>query len=90
MRKNMQLDWPNVKAASLLCNNDFCEHKTGTEAHPTKEQLIQHVTPTVTSCFGDRVGETLAKPLLWAASNPEHAERLSAGWSKRLVVVSTL
>ena len=76
----MQLDWPDVKTASLLCSNGICKHKIGMlEASClTKEWSIQCVTPTVASSFGDQVGETLAKSLLWAAFNRVHAERLPA------------
>ena len=80
-----QLTWPDVNCASRLCFKGVCKYIVKEEAGITDEWLCQHVTPRISSSFGNRVGATLAKPLLWGAFHPIWSESVHASIRIRIV-----
>ena len=73
---NYQLTWPDVNCATRLTFKGVCKYKIKEDAGLTDEWLCQHVTPHITSVFGNKVVAILAKPLLWACFSKTFSERV--------------
>jgi hypothetical protein len=63
---DIQLDWPDVNAASKLCVGGICVYKVKDGSGIADEWLAKEVAPAISESFGDKVRQILAKPLLWA------------------------
>ena len=70
----IQLDWPDINAASRLCHRGVCVYKERDDSSVTDQWLAASVTPAIRGAFGDRVAVILAKPLLWACYDANAAD----------------
>ena len=82
---DIDLPWPDVKAASLLCLGGICKYKVKSGVNISDNWLSNHVCPGITSCFGPRVAAILAKPLLWAAMDDKWCDYLPDGLRTRIM-----
>ena len=71
-----QLDWPDIWAASKLCEGGVALHKVSDGSGITDEWLITEVAPNIASVFGSTTAAVLGKALLWACFNPPTADRV--------------
>jgi len=73
---DMQLDWPDVRAASKLCDGGTCLYKVKDGLPVTNAWISTNVTPSITASFGEGVGAILGKALLWAVFDPSQQDDL--------------
>ena len=69
-----QLDWPDVNAATKLCEGGVCLYKEKDNSGITEEWLARAVAPAISQAFGVGVGKVLAKPLIWACFDASAVE----------------
>ena len=82
---DVQLNWPDVEMASLLCQEGCIKYKVKSELGLTDEWLCANVTPNISSTFGRKVGAILAKSLLWAVYNPTWSEKVQPDIRHRII-----
>ena len=72
-----QLDWPDIRTASKLCEGGVALYKVLDGSGITDEWLITQVAPNIASVFGSTTAAILGKSLLWACFDPSTADRVS-------------
>jgi hypothetical protein len=82
---NIQLDWPDVNAASKLCDGGPVLYKPKDGSGITDEWLAREVAPGISTSFGVAVGAILAKSLLWACFEPSTIELVPSSILNRAV-----
>jgi len=83
---DIQLNWPDVNAASKLCQDGACRYIIKREAVGVSDEwLCTNVTPNISSAFDRRVGAILARPLLWAAFDPTWSEMVAPEIRHRII-----
>lgn len=65
-----QLNWPDIKAGSKLCQGGVCKYKVKEGLGITDQWLATEICPNIAGAFDHRVAAILAKPLLWACFEP--------------------
>ena len=73
---DIQLTWPDVNAASMLCQGGVCKYVVKSDAGLTDEWIASNVAHGITSIFGSAVGAILGKTLLWACFDSEWQEKV--------------
>eukprot|EP00957_Ditylum_brightwellii_P041175 3117040-Ditylum_brightwellii.AAC.1 len=64
-----QLDWPNIKARSKLCDGGICLYRVKARVGLQDDYIANTFGPGITSVFGIEVSAILRKVLLWAAND---------------------
>ena len=82
---DIQLNWPDINCASLLCLNGAINYVLKQGAGLTDNWLAHSIAPAITSCFGEKIGAILAKPLLWAAFDQQWQEKLPSDIRHRII-----
>lgn len=75
---DIQLTWPNVNAASMLCQGGVCKYVVKADAGLTDKWIASNVANSITSVFGSAVGAIIGKTLLWACFDSEWQEKVPA------------
>ena len=73
---DIQLIWPDMKAASMLCQGGACKYAAKRDAGLTDEWISSNVAVGITRVFGAKIGAILGKVLLWACFDIEWQERV--------------
>jgi len=82
---DIQLNWPDVNAASNLCLGGACTYKVKQDAGITDDWVANNCAVGITSVFGVDVGAILGKVLLWASHDELQQESVSADIRHRCV-----
>jgi hypothetical protein len=82
---DIQLNWPDVNAASNLCLGGACTYKVKREAGITDDWVASNCAVGITSVFGAHVGAILGKVLLWASFDEVQQENVPADIRHRCV-----
>jgi hypothetical protein len=82
---DIQLNWPDVNAASNLCLGGACTYKVKHEAGITDDWVANNCAVGITSIFGPNIGAILGKVLLWASHDELQQESVPADIRHRCV-----
>lgn len=82
---DIQLNWPDVNAASNLCLGGACTYKVKQDAGITDDWVANNCAVGITSVFGVDIGAILGKVLLWASHDELQQESVSADIRHRCV-----
>ena len=66
---DMQLPWPDISVASLLCYDRVHLYKP-VEGCGITDEWIENVTPNIVSAFSNEVAVILGKEILWVCFEP--------------------
>ena len=73
---DIQLNWPDINAASSLCLGGVCIYKVKQDAGITDDWIATNCAIGITSVFGAKVGAILGKVLLWASHDEMQQENV--------------
>ena len=82
---DVQLPWPDLNAASKLCQGGPIKYKIKQEAGLTNKWISCIVTPGITQVFDQHVGAILGKALFWACFDTEWSEKVCPEIRHRVV-----
>jgi hypothetical protein len=82
---DVQLPWPDLNAASKLCQGGPIKYKVKQEAGITDEWIYQNVTPGIANVFNEQVAAILGRALLWACFDTEWSEKVGADIRHKVV-----
>ena len=82
---DVQLPWPDLNAASKLCQGGPIKYKVKQEARITNKWICHNFTPGITEVFNENVGTILGKALLWGCFGTETSEKICPEIRHRVV-----
>ena len=70
---DMELPYPDTKAAGMLCVGGPCSYQVKTNSGITTDWILSNVVPNIANVYGRGVAKVLGKALLWCIFS-EHRE----------------
>lgn len=62
---DMELPYPDTKAAGMLCVGGPCSYRVKPDLGVTDAWILTHVVPNITQVYGDALAKVLGRALLW-------------------------